>query len=86
MQNLDLSRNGLTDSGIVAILKAVSETAIERLVISSNKLTDKCTDQVGSILSKSKHLRTLNMQDNKINDKNAKTKLVSTLKKIDIVI
>ena len=84
--NLDLSGNKLTDNGIVNVLKAICETKIERLVISSNKLTEKCTEQITGILSRAKHLKTLMMQDNAITNRVAKNKLINSLKKITVVI
>ena len=84
--NLDLSGNKLTDNGIVNILKAMCETRIERLVISNNKLTEKCTEQMTGILARAKHLKTLMMQDNAITNRVAKNKLINSLKKIDVVI
>ena len=68
------------------IIKAVIMTEIERLVISSNKLTDRCIDDIIPILKGAKHLKTLNMVNNPILHSQSKTKLVGSLKKIDIVI
>mgnify|MGYP000111741902 FL=1 len=61
VDNLDLGDNKITDSGVVEICKALSETEISRLVISNNKLTDKCCELVTGILMRNKHLTILNM-------------------------
>jgi hypothetical protein len=55
-------------------------------VISNNKLTDKCVEQVAAVLSRNKFLSTLNMCDNQITNKVAKNKLINSLKKIDVII
>jgi len=62
------------------------ETQVKRFVISRNKLTDKCVEQVAAILSRNKYLSTLNMCDNQITNKVAKNKLINTLKKVDVII
>jgi hypothetical protein len=59
--NLDLSHNKFTDNGILPILKAINETQIERLVLSSNKLTEKCVDTFPGVLMRNKTLKTLMM-------------------------
>ena len=74
---MDLSNNKITDNGIVNICKAVNETQIERLVISSNKLTEKCTETIPGILMRNKFLKTLMMQDNSINNRVAKNKFIN---------
>ena len=61
VQNLDLSHNKITDNGIGVICKALSESQIERLVISSNKLTEKCCETLTGALMRNKHLKTLMM-------------------------
>ena len=86
VQNFDLSNNKITDNGLLHICKALSDTQIERFVISHNKLTDKCCEQITGILMRNKFLKTLNMQDNQITSRVAKNKLINSLKKIDIVI
>lgn len=55
-------------------------------MISNNKLTDKCVEQVAAVLSRNKFLSTLNMCDNQITNKVAKNKLINSLKKIDVII
>lgn len=42
VDNLDLGNNKITDIGILELCKALAETEVTRLVISSNKLTDNC--------------------------------------------
>lgn len=64
VENLDLGSNKFTDNGILNICKALSETQITRLVISNNKLTEKCCEPVTGVLMRNKHLNILNMQDN----------------------
>ena len=86
VQNLDLSGNKITDNGIIHICKALSESQIERLVISQNKLTEKCCEHLTGALMRNKHLKTLMMQDNQINSRVAKNKLINSLKKMDVVI
>jgi Leucine-rich repeat (LRR) protein len=83
---LDLGNNKITDSGVLELCKALSETEVSRFVISNNKLTDKCCEQVTGVLMRNKHLTVLNMQDNQINSRVAKNKLVNALPKIDVVI
>ena len=83
---MDLSNNKITDNGIVNLCKALSETQIERFVVSGNKLTDKCTVGITGILMRNKHLKTLMMQDNNIESRIAKNKLINSLPKIDVVI
>lgn len=61
VDNLDLGNNKLTDNGIVNICKAICDTQIGRLVISNNRLTEKCCETVTGILMRNKNLHTLNM-------------------------
>ena len=86
VENLDLSDNKFTDTGILNICKALADTQITRLVISNNKLTEKCCEPVTGVLMRNKHLSILNMQDNQITSRVAKNKLINALPKIDVVI
>ena len=86
VENVDLGSNKITDNGILNILKALSETQVSRLVISNNKLTEKCCEPVTGVLMRNKHLNILNMQDNQIQSRVAKNKLINALPKIDVVI
>lgn len=86
VDNLDLGNNKITDSGVVEICKALADTEINRFVISNNKLTDKCCELVTGVLMRNKHLSTLMMQDNQINSRVAKNKLINALPRINVVI
>jgi len=63
---LDISGNRLTDNGMVNVLKAVNDTQISRLVLSGNRLSEKCVEPLIGILSHNKHLETVYMQETQI--------------------
>lgn len=61
VDNLDLSKNKITDAGFIEICKALSETQVSRFVISNNKISEKCIITVSGTLMRNKHLKVLNM-------------------------
>ena len=86
MTNLDLGNNKFTDSGIITILKEICNTGVTRLDISSNRITEKCIVEITGILVRAKSLKTLNMQNNEIASRNAKNRLINSLKNVDVII
>jgi len=86
VQNLDLSGNKLGDAGFVSLCKALSETQVERCVVSANKLTEKSLEQVTGVLKANKSLKTLVLTENKIESTTAKNKFKNALPKIDVVV
>lgn len=86
VQNLDLSGNKLGDAGFVSLCKALSETQVERCVVSANKLTEKCLEQVTGVLKANKSLKTLVLTENKIESTTIKNKFKTALPKIDVLL
>jgi hypothetical protein len=66
---LDLSNSNMDDSGIMCIADAFFDCALEKLVISNNKITSKGAEYLGRSLQKnSVYLKELNISGNKIED------------------
>lgn len=79
LKSLDLGSNKFTDDGVQLIAKAVHETEIQTLILSNNKLTDKCTETLAAIFRTNKHLKLLDLQGNNITNRVARNKLKNSL-------
>lgn len=82
-----MSKNKLTDNGLVVIMKALSEnTSIENMNLQGNKLTDKCVDTIVCSLKTNKILKTLDLQNNGIISRLMKNKLKNSLPQIKVLV
>lgn len=83
LKGLNLSGNKLTDDGVKHLAKAICETSIEELNISSNKLSEKCMEPLAAIFKTNKGLKVLDLQGNGITNRVFKNKLKNSLTWVD---
>jgi Ran GTPase-activating protein (RanGAP) involved in mRNA processing and transport len=66
---LDLSSNKISDEGIMTVIKAICETQIEEFLISHNRLTEKSAEPIAQTLKVNKHLKFIDLSNNKIDNR-----------------
>jgi Ran GTPase-activating protein (RanGAP) involved in mRNA processing and transport len=54
---LNLSKNRISDEGVLHIIKALCESQIEMLNLQANKLTEKCVEGIVGCLKTNKTIR-----------------------------
>jgi Ran GTPase-activating protein (RanGAP) involved in mRNA processing and transport len=81
---VDLSANKITDDGVQHLAKAICETYVESLNLSSNKLTEKCTEPLAAILRTNKNLKVLDLQNNNITNRVFRNKIRNSLTWMDV--
>jgi Ran GTPase-activating protein (RanGAP) involved in mRNA processing and transport len=83
---LNLSKNRISDEGFVHIVKALCDSGIEVLDMSSNKITEKCIESVVGSLKTHKVLKQLDLQDNGLSGRVVKNKLKNALPSIEVLV
>ena len=87
IRDLDLSKNRITDEGLLHIMKAICESQIENISFNKNKLTDKCVEGIVGMLKTNKTLKVLDLQNNAIGTSRLmKNKLKNALPQIEILL
>ena len=87
MKSLNLSNNRLSDKSMGDLMKAINDTKIEKLILQSNKLTDKCVETIVVALRPNKSLKVLNLGAGQISTRNSQNKLKNGLlkQKIEVI-
>ena len=85
VKSLNLSKNRLSDDGLVMIVKALCESSIEQVNLSGNKITEKNIDSVVGTLKTNKTLRFLDLSNNGIGSRVVKNKLKNALPSIEVL-
>eukprot|EP00347_Sterkiella_histriomuscorum_P008603 403344461 len=83
---LNISNNKLGDEGINHIMKALCDSQVEAVNLSSNKLTEKCVELIVGILKTNKNLKYLDLQGNGIQSRLMKNKLKNSLTQMEVSI
>jgi Ran GTPase-activating protein (RanGAP) involved in mRNA processing and transport len=65
IRQLDLSGNKFQDAGVMQICKYLSETTIQKVDLSSNRISDRVVEAMISNLKGATHLKQINLADNK---------------------
>ena len=86
IKSLNLSKNRISDDGLVHIAKALCESSIESVNLSGNKISEKSIDSVVGSLKTHKALKVLDLQNNAITSRVVKNKLKNALPQIDVLI
>jgi len=85
IKTLTLTNNQLTDRGLKMVLKAITPYQIETLFLANNYLRDRSLDYLMSFAKYNSHLKSVFLQENRIDRKSADTMLkMAKLKKSGI--
>jgi Ran GTPase-activating protein (RanGAP) involved in mRNA processing and transport len=83
---LNLSKNRISDEGILHIIKALCESHIEIISLSTNKLTEKCVEGIVGCLKTNKTIKQIDLSNNSISSRLMKNKLKNGLPQIDVIV
>ena len=86
LRAVNLSKNRITDEGLNILAKAICESQLEKVDLSSNKITEKCIDSIVGTLKTNKVLKLLDLQNNNITSRVVKNKLKFALPSIDVLL
>lgn len=85
IKSLNLSKNKLSDEGLMMLAKALCESSIESVNLSSNKITEKNIDNFVGTLKTNKTLKFIDLSNNGIGSRVVKNKLKNALPSIEVL-
>jgi len=79
IKSMDLSKNRISDEGIMHIIRAICDSQIEAASFSGNKISEKCVESIVGSLKTNKNLKLLDLSSNGIGSRLMKNKLKNAL-------
>jgi hypothetical protein len=61
IKSLNLSKNRISDDGVIQIVKAICDSQIEMLSLSTNKITEKVVESIVGCLKTNKNLKVIDL-------------------------
>lgn len=86
VRTLNLSKNRISDEGIIHIIKALCDSQIENVNLQVNKISEKSVEGIVGCLKTNKTLKVLDLSNNGIVSRLMKNKLKNALTQMEIII